>query len=783
MSTGIPSNVNTNINNNNTNTSSNKTTPSLTLKREVVLSTHKVLPANKVEKDSLLIRPITSNCEKRVKKDNEQSNKKPTVQYINYSPIKKKSYLQTLKDKIFSPGDFIPTKYESKNQKLIIELSKKLLASSSLLNNNLNSSTSSSSSHSHANSNSSSLSVSNLKNKISSNSNTSTVKYLPDIKTYSSYMDSKTNSQNKKTLILDLDETLVHSAFKPFYFKSDIVLNINFDNKLHTIHVLKRPYVDEFLEKMSKIFEIVIFTASIPEYANPLLNQLDTKKLISYRLFREHCTPSNNFFIKDLKKVGRDLKDTILIDNNPVSYLLNKHNGIPILTWHSSKTDTELIKLVPFLEYLSKVDDVRECIKKVINGNYVNYREVNKLINMNTGGYGANSNKHSTRSELFGIGSNDYTRNSLNSESNNNNNSNKGSNIDISNKGSNVNNINVLSKKKFSTFYFDTNTSTPINNDNELSSGSNTNTNNNNNITNTKHIGDKIRESLNLNFNSHQASPTNLFEDKVYKEKYKQFYDIKPSSSPNPFNQSSNGMTMPLQMPSSSVSTDFYSKAYEKKTNEVVVLPSNDCRSSSKNIKIKKLSSLTASANQNPVSSNTNNIFNNLKHNESYSHLQNEKENAFHSYRNSENYQHKNRHLPNYVSPLRESKKFDFFQKNQISSSLSKSLEKKQFDFNFMNNNNGDSRRSVGEHKIKRYTMTTQTATISLQEGNGVVGGNGSGSVGNYFSLGLTNGGVTRGGSSGNGVINKRNTSHTLRERISNYTGSNLSIKQKKFYD
>jgi hypothetical protein len=139
--------------------------------------------------------------------------------------------------------------------------------------------------------------------------------------------------------------------------------------------------------------------------------------------------------------------------------------------------------------------------------------------------------------------------------------------------------------------------------------------------------------------------------------------------------------------------------------------------------------------------------------------------------------------LPNYVSPLRESKKFDFFQKNQISSSLSKSLEKKQFDFNFMNNNNGDSRRSVGEHKIKRYTMTTQTATISLQEGNGVVGGNGSGSVGNYFSLGLTNGGVTRGGSSGNGVINKRNTSHTLRERISNYTGSNLSIKQKKFYD
>ena len=752
MSTTIPcNNGSTNIINNNS-ASSSKTTPSLTLKREVVLSTHKVLPANKVEKESLLIRPITSNCEKRVKKDVEQPTKqKPTVQYINYSPIKKKSYLQTLKDKIFSPGDFIPTKYESKNQKLIIELSKKLLASSSLLNNNLNSSTSSSSSHSHANSNSSSLSVSNLKNKIISNSNASssaTVKYLPDIKAYAGYIDSKASSQHKKTLILDLDETLVHSAFKPFYFKSDIVLNINFDNKLHTIHVLKRPYVDEFLEKMAKMFEIVIFTASIPEYANPLLNQLDTKKLISHRLFREHCTPSNNFFIKDLKKVGRDLKDTILLDNNPVSYLLNKHNGIPILTWHSSKTDTELIKLVPFLEYLSKVDDVRECIKKVINGNYVNYREVNKLINMNTNGCGVN-NKHSTRSELFGIGNNDYTRNGLTSETNSsgNNNNNKESNNDI-HKHNNVNNINVLSKKKFSTFYFDANTSTPSSNENELKL--NASSGNSAASTHTKHIGDKIRESLNLNFNSHQSSPTNLFEDKVYKEKYKQFYDIKPSSSPNPFNQSLNGTTMPLQIPSSSMSSDFYSKAYEKKTNEIVVLPSNDCRSSSKNIKIKKLSSLTPSTNSNSTC-NSNNIFNNLKHNESYSHLQNEKDTAFHSYRNSENYQHKNRHLPNYVSPLRESKKFDFFQKNQISSSLSKSLEKKQFDFNFMNNNNGDSRRSVGEHKIKRYTMTTQTATISLQEGNG------SGSVGNYFSLGLTDGGLTRGGSGGNGVIsNKR---------------------------
>jgi RNA polymerase II subunit A small phosphatase-like protein len=68
---------------------------------------------------------------------------------------------------------------------------------------------------------------------------------------------------NKKTLVLDLDETLVHSGFKPFETKSDIILKIDFENKMHDIHVLVRPGVDEFLEKMSRHYELVIFTASL----------------------------------------------------------------------------------------------------------------------------------------------------------------------------------------------------------------------------------------------------------------------------------------------------------------------------------------------------------------------------------------------------------------------------------------------------------------------------------------------------------------------------------------
>jgi RNA polymerase II subunit A small phosphatase-like protein len=73
---------------------------------------------------------------------------------------------------------------------------------------------------------------------------------------------------NKKTLVLDLDETLVHSGFKPFSIGSDIILKIELDNKIHDIHVLVRPGVEEFLERMSKHYELIVFTASLSKVNN-----------------------------------------------------------------------------------------------------------------------------------------------------------------------------------------------------------------------------------------------------------------------------------------------------------------------------------------------------------------------------------------------------------------------------------------------------------------------------------------------------------------------------------
>ena len=73
---------------------------------------------------------------------------------------------------------------------------------------------------------------------------------------------------------------------------------------------------------MHPYFEIVIFTAAVKDYADWILDRLDSNKLISHRLYRCSTTEQNGVFLKDLSKLGRDLSRTLIIDNNPANFLL-----------------------------------------------------------------------------------------------------------------------------------------------------------------------------------------------------------------------------------------------------------------------------------------------------------------------------------------------------------------------------------------------------------------------------------------------------------------------------
>ncbi|KAF5370637.1 hypothetical protein D9758_001858 [Tetrapyrgos nigripes] len=168
----------------------------------------------------------------------------------------------------------------------------------------------------------------------------------------------------RKCLVLDLDETLVHSSFKPIPHP-DFIVPVEIEYHLHQFHVLKRPGVDAFLREMGQIYEVVVFTASLSKYADPVLDQLDTSRVVAHRLFRESCYSHKGNYVKDLSQLGRPIADTIILDNSPASYIFHPNNAVPVSSWFNDVHDAELTDLIPFLADLTDAPDVREILNPV----------------------------------------------------------------------------------------------------------------------------------------------------------------------------------------------------------------------------------------------------------------------------------------------------------------------------------------------------------------------------------------------------------------------------------
>ncbi|KAJ8011462.1 hypothetical protein DPEC_G00058470 [Dallia pectoralis] len=161
----------------------------------------------------------------------------------------------------------------------------------------------------------------------------------------------------KKCVVIDLDETLVHSSFKPIS-NADFIVPVEIDGTVHQVYVLKRPHVDEFLQKMGDLFECVLFTASLAKYADPVADLLDQWGVFRARLFRESCVFHRGNYVKDLSRLGRELGNVIIVDNSPASYIFHPENAVPVQSWFDDMSDTELLDLLPFFEGLSREDEV-----------------------------------------------------------------------------------------------------------------------------------------------------------------------------------------------------------------------------------------------------------------------------------------------------------------------------------------------------------------------------------------------------------------------------------------
>ena len=153
----------------------------------------------------------------------------------------------------------------------------------------------------------------------------------------------KTKLTKKFSLVLDLDETLI----------SLDRYNSNNTGK----GILKfRPGLMQFLKKIKKFYEIVAFTSGTKEYADQIIDVIESdEKYFDFRLCRDHTLYFNNEFIKDLSRIGRPLDKIIIVDNLTQNFRLQKENGIEIKSFFGDDNNDNA------LEHLGNI------LKKIVN--------------------------------------------------------------------------------------------------------------------------------------------------------------------------------------------------------------------------------------------------------------------------------------------------------------------------------------------------------------------------------------------------------------------------------
>ncbi|OHS97841.1 dullard protein [Tritrichomonas foetus] len=143
---------------------------------------------------------------------------------------------------------------------------------------------------------------------------------------------------------------------------SDFSFVLGLDANKLGVYVCIRPGAQEFLLALGELFELVLFTASSQYYADTVVDHIDPQRKIKYRLYRESCTDFSGCFVKDLSKLGRDLRKIIIVDNSSVAYLLHPYNAIGISSWYDDPEDTELIGIQEFLIQNCQTDNVYDIL-------------------------------------------------------------------------------------------------------------------------------------------------------------------------------------------------------------------------------------------------------------------------------------------------------------------------------------------------------------------------------------------------------------------------------------
>ncbi|KAM6113516.1 CTD small phosphatase-like protein 2-B [Phoenicopterus ruber ruber] len=176
----------------------------------------------------------------------------------------------------------------------------------------------------------------------------------------------KTRSTPERTLVLELEGTLVcSSVLAGWRHGAAAAFTTVFQGDPYEVHVKLRPHVQQFLESLSKTYEIFIFTTVKQDYAEKVLDVLDPKKkLIRRCLSQRDCLCARGCYWKDLTRLGRDLAKTVALDHTIQGFPAQAANWIPVPRWWGDPQDEELLRLAPLLGQLGRADDVRTEIRR-----------------------------------------------------------------------------------------------------------------------------------------------------------------------------------------------------------------------------------------------------------------------------------------------------------------------------------------------------------------------------------------------------------------------------------
>ena len=222
--------------------------------------------------------------------------------------------------------------------------------------------------------------------------NKNNVKYLY----YTTPMDID-DLPKKKLLLIDLDETLIHSEFRnkdnykalDLFTKSSKCLSKTFsysdDNYIYYMDVFFRPHLKDFLNEISKHFDLAIFTAAMKGYADTILDFIDpNNELFQFRLYRDACIPiQQKLYIKDLRIIkDYDPMNVLLMDNSLYSFMNQPSNGMLVNSFYTNHKDTQLISAKNFLiNHILPCDDIREECEKWYHFTNLFYKGTSKEKN------------------------------------------------------------------------------------------------------------------------------------------------------------------------------------------------------------------------------------------------------------------------------------------------------------------------------------------------------------------------------------------------------------------